>query len=147
MSSPAPVFAWTDAFKLGYERMDETHRDFVLKVNALLVAEDASLLARLDDFVAHAEAHFGEEAQWMTATDFPAAQCHIDEHDAVMKSVLEVRGRLAAQPDAKYFAITRSLAQELMRWFPGHADYLDSALSHWMVKRVYGGAPIVFRRS
>lgn len=147
MSSTAPAFSWTDAYKLGYERMDDTHRDFVQKVNALLMADDASLLARLDDFIAHAEAHFGEEAQWMKTTDFPAAQCHIDEHDAVMKSVLEVRALLAAQPDAKYFGITRSLAEELKRWFPGHADYLDSALSHWMVKRVYGGAPIVFRKS
>src|SRR3954465_1147058 len=98
MSSPAPVFPWTDAYKLGYERMDDTHRDFVQKVNALLLADDESLLARLDDFIAHAEAHFREKAQWMNTTDFPAAQCHIDEHDAVMKSVLEVRELLAAEP-------------------------------------------------
>lgn len=147
MSSPAPVFAWTDAFKLGYEKMDNTHRDFVVKVNALLMADDASLLARLDDFIVHAEVHFGEEAHWMKTTDFPVGQCHIDEHDAVMKSVLEVRERLAAKPEATNFEITRSLARELMRWFPGHADHLDSALSHWLVKRAFGGAPVVFRRS
>ena len=31
-------------------------------------------------------------------------------------------------------------------WFPGHADYLDSALSHWMFKRRFGGKPMVLRR-
>ena len=29
---------------------------------------------------------------------------------------------------------------------PGHADYMDSALALWMVKRAHGGAPLVFRR-
>lgn len=140
------AFPWSDRYKLGYERMDETHRDFVDKVNALLEADDAALAARLDDFLAHADTHFGEEAQWMTSTDFPAAQCHIDEHDAVMKSVREVRALLESEPGERSSRITRSLAEELMRWFPGHADYLDSALAQWMVKRAFGGAPVIFRK-
>src|SRR3546814_15376410 len=69
-------------YKLGYERMDDTHLDFVEKVNALLVADDSTLLARLDDFIIHADAHFGEEKEWMETTGFPAAGCHNDEHDA-----------------------------------------------------------------
>ena len=146
MSTPnaTAAFPWKDNYKLGYNKMDDTHRDFVDKVNALLMADDDALLARLDDFVGHADAHFGEEKQWMLSTDFPAAQCHIDEHEAVMKSVHEVRALLLAGEEARRFAVTRSLAQELMNWFPGHADYLDSALAQWMVKRLYGGAPIVF---
>ena len=40
----------------------------------------------------------------------------------------------------------RSLARALADWFPGHADYMDAALSHWMAKRSYGGKPLVFRR-
>lgn len=147
MSSTAPPFPWTDRYKLGYERMDDTHRDFVEKVNALLVATDDEMLSRLDDFVAHAEAHFGEEMEWMKSTDFPAADCHIDEHDAVMKSVREVRALLASDHSPRSLEAARSLSRELMKWFPGHADYLDSALSHWMCKRIYGGAPVVLRRS
>lgn len=146
MSSATRAFAWTDKYKLGYERMDDTHRDFVDKVDALLLAPDEALLDRLDDFVAHAEAHFGEEMEWMKSTGFPAADCHIDEHEAVMKSVREVRARLAADCSPRNVEITRSLARELMKWFPGHADYLDSALSHWMCKRVYGGTPVVFHK-
>ena len=44
------------------------------------------------------------------------------------------------------FGVVRELAQALMDWFPGHADYMDSALALWMVKRSHGGAPLVFRR-
>lgn len=146
MSTDTPSFLWSDRFKLGYERMDDTHRDFVLKVNALLQAADGDLLARLDDFIVHADAHFGEEKEWMTSTDFPAASCHLDEHDAVMKSVREVRELLSTRPDAWCYDKTRSLAQALVDWFPGHATYLDSALSAWMCKRVYGARPVVFHR-
>ena len=144
--APASDFAWTDRFKLGYERMDDTHRDFVVKVDALLKAADAELPARLGDFIAHAEAHFGEEAEWMTSTNFPAAECHIDGHAAVMKSAREVRALLDSEPGERSARITRSFSEELVRWFPGHADYLDSALAQWMVKRLFGGAPIVFRK-
>lgn len=149
MSSPEPSrpFVWSDAFKLGYDKMDATHQDFVEKVLALQNASDETFLSHLNAFIAHAEAHFGEEAQWMTSTDFPPRQCHIDEHEAVMKSVREVQAMLVLAENPRRFKIARSLVKELQRWFPGHADYLDSALAQWMVKRVYGGAPVVFRRS
>lgn len=78
----------------------------------------------------------------MEDTQFPARQCHIDEHAAVMKSVREVQA-LLARGDTTH---CRSLADELARWFPGHADYLDSALAHWMCKQRLGGKPVVIRR-
>ena len=136
-------FAWTDQFLLGYGPMDTTHREFVDLVGALLAAPDAELARHLDLFADHAERHFGEEREWMLATAFPAAQCHIDEHDAVLKSVAEVRGLLAGGDHA---ATCRALARELARWFPGHADYMDAALSQWMAKRRMGGIPVVLRR-
>ena len=82
----------------------------------------------------------------MNKTAFPAAQCHIDEHDAVMKSVRQVQ-ELFKDTHDKRFEIGLSLAEELVRWFPGHADYLDSALAQWMTKKSLGGAPVVIRRN
>lgn len=136
-------FAWGDNFLLGYIPMDNTHREFVETVAAMLAAEDAAFGAALEAFIAHAQRHFGEEDAWMRETDFPAAGCHIDEHAAVMKSALEVRERVQAGD----FATGRDFARELVKWFPGHADYLDSALAAWMVKRQHGARPIVIRRS
>ena len=34
-------FQWTDAYLLGYQPMDETHREFVEIVDAMLAADDA----------------------------------------------------------------------------------------------------------
>lgn len=123
--------------------MDETHQEFVAIVESMLDCQNAELLENLQRFEKHAEAHFLQELVWMRDTAFPAMECHHDEHCAVQKSVREVIP-LVASGD---FALGRSLAQALAAWFPGHADYLDSALSHWMVKRKTGGAPVVLKRA
>lgn len=140
---PQQAFPWTDQFLLGYGPMDATHREFVDLVAALLTAPDADLARHLDAFALHAERHFAEERDWMVATAFPATQCHIDEHDAVLKSVHEVRELLAA---GGHSGTCRALAQELVRWFPGHADYMDASLAQWMVKQRTGGVPVVLKR-
>jgi hemerythrin len=136
-------FFWTDAYLLGYQPMDDTHREFVEVVNAMINAPDAEFAAHLDAFARHAETHFEQERAWMEKTGFPAKDCHNDEHDAVMKSVREVI-KIVADGDVDE---GRRLAAELRRWFPGHADYLDASLAQWLVKKSLGGAPIVVRRN
>lgn len=136
-------FSWRDTYLLGYPPMDRMHREFVETVGALLQCADAEVVAALRRVDEHLETHFGEENRWMNEMDFPARDCHIDEHAAVRKSVQEVLA-LAEQGD---FQHVRSLAIALADWFPGHADYLDSALSAWISKRVAGGKPVVVRRN
>jgi len=142
MSSPQD-FSWTDAYLLGYPPMDDTHREFVEIVSALLGADDASVGSHLEAFAMHAESHFAQEHDWMDQTEFPAAQCHKDEHNAVMKSVRDVQAIVAAGNADE----GRALAKALADWFPGHADYMDSALAHWMSKKKHGGKPVVVRRN
>jgi hemerythrin len=136
-------FRWDDSYLLGYAPMDDTHRQFVDALDALLASDDAQLAARLEAFQRHANAHFSEENEWMESSGFPPKQCHLDEHAAVMKSVSWVLDAVR-QGD---LAEGRRLAAALADWFPGHAFHLDSALAHWMVKRAYGGKPVVLRRS
>ncbi|HZY16073.1 MAG TPA: hemerythrin domain-containing protein, partial [Ramlibacter sp.] len=111
--------------------MDATHEEFVQCVAAVQQASDAELPAALDTLAQHLREHFGQEDRWMEETDFPARDCHIDEHAAVLKSVAEVQA-LVATGDRRE---PRRLADELAKWFPGHADYLDSALAHWLCKQ------------
>lgn len=135
-------FAWTDRYRLGYGAMDDTHREFVERIDALLTVDDAELMAALDALVEHAEVHFAQEADWMAADGFPARECHVAEHDKVLASVGEVQ-QMLAQGNVE---IVRQLAVALMEWFPAHADYMDSALASWMVKRSHAAAPLIFRR-
>lgn len=135
-------FPWDDRYLLGHNPMDDTHREFVDLVHALLTAEDAALPAALEAFARHAEAHFEQENRWMELDGFPARECHVDEHAKVLASVREVQAELAAGNTA----LCRDLAVALMDWFPGHADYMDSALATWLVKKAHGGRPLVLKR-
>lgn len=140
---PTPnAWSWTDSYLLGFKPMDDTHQDFVALVNSILTASDSTMAACIAAFESHAQAHFDQEARWMKDTTFPAMQCHLDEHNAVLKSVREVRELV----NAGDFAVARRLAAELKKWFPAHADYLDSALAQWMVKKRHGGVPVVLKR-
>ncbi|ABM58665.1 bacteriohemerythrin [Verminephrobacter eiseniae] len=131
-----------DGWLLGYAPMDRLHEEFLALVHALAQAPEHAVAAALDALALNARAHFGAEDQWMAASAFPARACHIDEHAAVMRSIEGVQRRVARAD----FGAARPLADALLQWFPGHADYLDSALAHWLCKQRLGGAPIVLRR-
>jgi hemerythrin-like metal-binding protein len=137
-------FLWSDARLLGYQPMDDTHKEFYDVAFRLLTCDDSNVLSALEAFEQHAVSHFGQEEEWMRSTNFPPAECHVDEHAAVLKSTREV---LAAVREGRAGAdLVHDFAIHLFQWFPGHADYLDSALSAWMSKRTYGGKPVVLRR-
>ena len=139
--SPTPA-TWHDDLRLGFTPMDDTHEEFLRLVDALLAAPDAGVAQALAAVFAHSREHFALEERWMAETDFPARDCHADEHAAVLASMEGVTRRVA-EGDVE---TARSLARALVDWFPGHADYLDSALAHWMCKRTLGGTPVVLRR-
>ena len=137
------TMAWSDRYLLGHNGMDDTHREFVRCVAALQTADDAELAECLAAFEAHAVEHFGQEKRWMESTAFPATQCHVDEHTAVLNSVHEVQEMLRNGASGQ---VARDLARALADWFPGHADYMDASLSQWLIKRSHGGVPVVLRR-
>ncbi len=127
---------------LGVGEMDATHREFVERVVALMKADDASVGQALAALAEHLRNHFDEEREWMKSTGFPSAACHVDEHDAVLRSVHEVQSLVAAGERR----VARALAFELTRWFPEHTDAMDRGLAKWMIKARLGGEPIVIQR-
>jgi hemerythrin len=135
---------WSDSRLLGFRPMDDTHEEFYQVTFRLLTCDDAGALDALDAFEAHAVSHFAQEEQWMARTEFPAGDCHSDEHAAVLKSTREVRDALRGKRAGP--ELVHDFAMHLFQWFPGHADYLDSALAAWMSKRTYGGTPVILRR-
>jgi hemerythrin len=142
-SSGRSTMTWSDLYLLGHPGMDDTHRDFVACVAALQTAKDADLEACLAVFEAHAVEHFEQERHSMESTEFPAAQCHVDEHTAVLNSVHEVQEIVRRGGSVE---VIRQLTDALVDWFPNHADYLDASLAQWLVKRSHGGTPVVLRR-
>jgi hemerythrin len=133
---------WRDTYVVGYGPMDHIHEEFVDIVGQMQTCADEDLSDLLQQFISHAKAHFEEENNWMIETQFPPRACHIDQHNAVLNSAMEVQ-QLLMQGD---YAMCRKFVHALVDWFPNHTDHLDSALAHWMFKRSYGGKPVVFRK-
>ncbi|WP_061958638.1 bacteriohemerythrin [Cupriavidus pauculus] len=148
-NAPTPTsdssLAWSDARLLGFTPMDDVHKEFYALALKLVTCSDASAAEAIEQFEKHAISHFGQEDEWMRSTNFPPRDCHVEEHAAVLKSIAEVKQAVAeGKADA---AIVRHIGMALFDWFPGHADYLDSALAAWMTKQNMGGKPIVLRRT
>jgi hemerythrin-like metal-binding protein len=136
---------WSDARLLGFTPMDDVHEEFYEIALRLVTCTDTNALAAIDEFEKHAVSHFEQEDEWMRTTNFPPRDCHIEEHAAVLKSVGEVKAAVeAGQINAD---VVHDLGMHLFSWFPGHADYLDSALAAWMTKQTMGGKPVVLRRT
>ena len=128
--------------QLGYGPMDSVHEELSGLLDGGARCPDADLPRLLQEIDAHLRSHFALEDGWMEETAFPPRDCHVREHAAVLRSSAEVLN-LALAGDLRP---ARGFLAELGRWFPGHADYLDSALAAWMCKRQYGGKPVVLHR-
>jgi len=140
---PRPPPGAARANELGYTPMDKVHAEFdelLQRARSVQFPEDWRELLRAID--THLRAHFEAEDGWMRDTAFPVRECHMDEHAAVLKSSEEVLA-LAELGDVR---AAPAFVDELASWFPGHADYLDSALAAWMCKRKFGGRPVVLHR-
>lgn len=135
---------WTDARLLGFTQMDDVHKEFYKVALQLVVCTEATAASAIEEFEKHAISHFDQEDEWMRSTNFPPRDCHIDEHAAVLKSVGEVK--VAVAEGRAGSDLVRDIGMHLFDWFPGHADYLDSALAAWMTKQTMGGKPIVLKR-
>lgn len=142
MPSPAVPLVWNDRLLLGDPEMDAVHEEFVACIAAVTNAPERDVAEAFAALERQARSHFELEDTWMRDNDFPARECHIAEHAAVMASITGVGQQIAAGDTSR----ARDLAQALADWFPGHADYLDSALAAWMCKRRWGGKPVVIRR-
>lgn len=128
-----PLLVWSEELVLGQPVMDDTHREFVEQLNRVGVAEEAGLLVALDDFIAHTEAHFGQEEKWMESINFPPLGCHRGEHAKVLETAREVRNRVMAGD----MRLGRMLAEALAEWFPQHAASMDAVLALSMEQTGY----------
>jgi hemerythrin-like metal-binding protein len=122
------LLEWSDALELSVPSMDETHREFLAVLNGLADASDEGIPAAFEALRQHTVAHFDQERGWMVAMDFPAAHCHLAEHEGVLEVMREVEGYLAAGK----LEVARVLARELAEWFRGHAATMDAMLAQYM---------------
>jgi len=112
-------------FEVGFEPMDELHREFRDLLIALASPEGGDHGANLLALHEHLLHHCAIEEQWMKGSDFPSSACHHQEHEMLLEVISEVRRRC----DAGDTEVVQRLAAELPRWFEIHANTMDAALA------------------
>lgn len=111
---------------LGYEPMDETHREFVALANRALAAGRDELPELFHQLLEHTRTHFAAEERQMQQSAFSALAEHRAEHQRVlgeMTMFLE-RAQRGRTTMAKEY-----LQQRLPGWFSVHLVTMDSALA------------------
>ncbi|MFG6415267.1 hemerythrin domain-containing protein [Roseateles sp. DC23W] len=121
------TLAWTDALTLNQPTLDHTHQEFVEHLNAFGDALDAGIdaLPAYHALLAHTEAHFAMEEDWMARCGFEPQNCHASQHAMVLNVMREALRYANELNDREPLNILRT---ELAGWFPQHAEMMDAAL-------------------
>lgn len=127
-TSIMPVTQWTPDLALNHAEMDKTHQEFVDLLNRVADAGGAALVRELDALIAHTEAHFAQEQQWMEAAAFPPLHCHVREHEGVLEITREVRKRVAEGETHLGGVLAKAVAE----WFTHHAASMDLILAMFL---------------
>jgi hemerythrin-like metal-binding protein len=116
---------WNEALALDIPAMDDTHKEFVMCLSAVVNADDAQLMPAWNALLAHTQAHFDQEDAWMLATGFAAGNCHATQH----KVILQVMREGQSKGEKGEIGVVRQMAHELGLWFPQHAESMDASLA------------------
>lgn len=121
------TLAWTDKLVLNQPQLDTTHEEFVGLLNAFGAALDAGedALPAYHALLAHTEAHFAMEEDWMARCGFDPVNCHASQHKMVLNVMREALRYATELKDREPLNILRT---ELAGWFPQHAEMMDAAL-------------------
>ena len=138
------TLAWTDNLVLNQPQLDTTHEEFVELLNAFGAALDAGTdaLPAYHALLAHTEAHFAMEEDWMGRCGFEPQNCHSSQHAMVLNVMREALRYATELNDREPLNILRG---ELAGWFPQHAEMMDAALVWTMEQRGFDPVTGVIR--
>lgn len=133
------TLAWTDKLVLNQPTLDTTHEEFVGLLNAFGTALDDGVdaLPAYHALLAHTEAHFAMEEDWMARCGFEPQNCHSSQHAMVLNVMREALRYATELNDREPLNILRT---ELAGWFPQHAEMMDAALVFTMEQRGFDPA-------
>ena len=120
-----PLLEWSDALALDLPFMDDTHREFVDLLAAVVQAPEGAVLNAWRVLIAHTQEHFDREDEWMQSTGFSSSNCHSMQHKVILQVMREGEQRGVTGE----YAVVRQMAYELGVWFPQHAQSMDAALA------------------
>ena len=124
-----PLLEWSGDFVLDETTMDDTHREFVDLLNRVAASPADDLLASLDEFIVHTEAHFGAGRALDAGNRLSADRAAIRANTPTCsKSSAKCAG---ASPTVRR-SLARRSPSAIAEWFPQHAGSMDAVLAMYM---------------
>jgi hemerythrin len=135
--SKHPVHWKESRHMLGMEEMDNTHREFIAQVAALIVASNAEFPALFQTLINHTLDHFTAESQLMRASKYKGLPEHESEHHRVLGELQQLNRTLKRG----HLPLVRAYVKEgLPEWFDTHLAMMDAALAMHLKKQQAGSA-------
>ena len=117
---------WDDArHALGMDEMDDTHREFIAQLAALIAASNPEFPALFQALVNHTPVHFTAEGQLMRTSKYKGLPEHESEHQRVLGELQQLNRTLKRG----HLPLVRAYVKEgLPEWFDTHLAMMDAAL-------------------
>lgn len=120
---------------LGMDEMDNTHREFIAQVAALIASGNDEFPALFQALVNHTREHFTAEGQLMRASKYKGLPEHESEHHRVLGELQQLNRTLKRG----HLPLVRAYVKEgLPEWFDTHLAMMDAALVMHLKKQALG---------
>lgn len=126
--------AWSNFLRVDVPEMDEEHRQFIARVNALnqaiLESDDKATVARaMELMLGEAELHFAHEEALLARLDYPETAAHATKHAELAQQFERVRQEFSAADisfvwAAKGLCIKQLLVEHLLGEDMKYRDFL-----------------------
>ena len=128
--------AWDESFSVGFESIDNQHKELVAMANELflgckrgVVAADVAFLRTIRKAVDYAKYHFSAEEKYMSQADFPKLGEHKKEHE---KFALQVINAVKEFEEGNTAPI--EMAKFLKNWLLTHIAVSDKQYAQYLTK-------------
>ena len=132
------LFTWTDDLLLGVELIDNQHREYFRRVNALFDAlggrePKEALVATFEFLQEYVVEHFDAEQHIMAVHAFPGADEHMQQHEFFAGKVDAMREALTGEDGPA--VVTEQVDSLLVAWFVKHIRRVDQELARHVLHR------------
>ena len=127
---------WDDAYSVGFEPIDNQHKELVRMTNELFdeckdgtSAAHAAFLQTIKGAITYARNHFSDEVNYMVQVDYPHLNEHRKQHDDFVATVVKAMQEYNAGHTAPI-----ELARFLKKWLLTHIAESDKQYAPYLAK-------------
>jgi hemerythrin len=125
------LIEWNDSLKLGIAVVDRQHERLVGIINRLHAAtmegRGRDVISEImDELIIYTATHFSMEEKYFAQFDYPDAEEHKREHDALIEKVSAFASDFEKTPRNFRSALAKELLQFLQIWWRYHMMETDS---------------------